>query len=135
MCTVRRHSATWTDASGFVEALKFAFAARTSFGDPAFVDNAHRWREIAEKSYARQLLGRISDNRTHAVDSYNPEFATREVHGTTHISAVDSRGGAASLSTTVNLIFGSRVLCPETGVIFKCVASDRSNAADGAAMS
>lgn len=49
---------------------------------------------------------------------YQPEFAHRDDHGTTHLSVVDSAGSAVALTTTVNLIFGSRVMDPKTGIIF-----------------
>jgi gamma-glutamyltranspeptidase/glutathione hydrolase/leukotriene-C4 hydrolase len=49
---------------------------------------------------------------------YNPEFAHHDDHGTTHLSVVDSEGSAVSLTTTVNLIFGSRVMDKYTGIIF-----------------
>ena len=49
---------------------------------------------------------------------YEPEFAHRDDHGTTHLSVVDSAGSAVALTTTVNLIFGSRVMDSKTGIIF-----------------
>jgi gamma-glutamyltranspeptidase/glutathione hydrolase/leukotriene-C4 hydrolase len=39
-------------------------------------------------------------------------------HGTTHLSVLDRWGGAASVTSTVNLIWGSHVMDNETGVIF-----------------
>ena len=57
-------------------------------------------------------------DRTHHLPYYLPEFAHHDDHGTTHLSVVDSNGSACSLTTTVNLIFGSRVMDPKTGIIF-----------------
>jgi gamma-glutamyltranspeptidase / glutathione hydrolase len=37
--------------------------------------------------------------------------------GTSHVSAADRSGLAISLTTTVNLLFGSQVMVPETGII------------------
>lgn len=37
--------------------------------------------------------------------------------GTSHIVAADDSGLAISLTTTVNLIFGSRIMVPETGIV------------------
>ena len=38
-------------------------------------------------------------------------------HGTSHVAIADASGLAFSLTTTINLFFGSRVMVPETGVI------------------
>jgi len=37
--------------------------------------------------------------------------------GTSHLAAADHTGLAISVITTVNLLFGSRVMVPETGII------------------
>lgn len=37
--------------------------------------------------------------------------------GTSHIAAVDHTGLAISEITTINLLFGSKVMVPETGII------------------
>ena len=67
---------------------------------------------------AAELKGRITDDRTHNVSYYNPEkLAVPETHGTSQISVIDSEGMAISLTSTVNLIFGNKVMVPETGVI------------------
>ena len=38
-------------------------------------------------------------------------------HGTSHVVTADSSGMATSLTTTVNLFFGSGIMVPETGVV------------------
>lgn len=61
---------------------------------------------------------KISDNYTLNVSDYNPHgFESPETHGTSHIVAADRSGLAISLTSTINLIFGSRVMVPETGII------------------
>jgi gamma-glutamyltranspeptidase/glutathione hydrolase len=37
--------------------------------------------------------------------------------GTSHIVAADHTGLAISLTTTINLLFGSQLMVPETGII------------------
>lgn len=37
--------------------------------------------------------------------------------GTSHIAAIDHSGLAISAITTINLLFGSKVMVPETGII------------------
>ncbi|GAA5937568.1 hypothetical protein JCM10213_008396 [Rhodosporidiobolus nylandii] len=102
----------------FIEALKFAFAARTEVGDPDFIpENKDKLAEIPTRKYANEVRRNITDDRTHPLAYYHPRFDIHENHGTTHMSAMDRWGGAVSLTTTVNLIFGSRVMDQETGVI------------------
>jgi gamma-glutamyltranspeptidase/glutathione hydrolase/leukotriene-C4 hydrolase len=59
----------------------------------------------------------ILQDRTHPPEYYNPEFDVKIDHGTSHTSVVDKDGMAVALTTTVNLVFGSMVLDPETGII------------------
>ncbi|BGP09746.1 hypothetical protein JCM10049v2_005619 [Rhodotorula toruloides] len=101
----------------FIEAMKFAFAARTNVGDPPFVDNAAKLAEIPTRKYADAVRGNITDDRTHKLSYYEPRFDIKEDHGTTHLSVIDQWGGAVALTTTVNLIFGSRLMDKETGII------------------
>jgi len=56
-------------------------------------------------------------DRTHKLDYYHPRFDVQEDHGTTHLSVVDQYGSAVSLTSTVNLLFGSRVMDKDTGII------------------
>lgn len=52
------------------------------------------------------------------VSYYNPRgLEILETHGTSHIVAADEDGMAITLTTTVNLLFGSLLVVPETGVI------------------
>lgn len=44
-------------------------------------------------------------------------YDIKEDHGTTHLSVIDKFGSAISVTSTVNLIFGSRVMDEETGII------------------
>ncbi|SCV69782.1 BQ2448_1176 [Microbotryum intermedium] len=101
----------------FVEALKFAFGARTEVGDPAYIKNSHRLSEIPTREYADRVRANITDERTHTLEYYHPHFDIKEDHGTTHLSTVDRWGSSVSLTSTVNLIFGSRVMDKKTGVI------------------
>jgi gamma-glutamyltranspeptidase/glutathione hydrolase/leukotriene-C4 hydrolase len=94
-----------------------AFAHRTEFGDPAYVNNSAKWSEVTQKWFGRETLKRITDNSTHPLPYYQAKFDLHDDHGTTHLSVVDVHGTAVSLTTTVNLIWGSRVMDPETGII------------------
>jgi len=56
-------------------------------------------------------------NQTHTVEYYGAKFDIHEDRGTAHLNVVDSQGQAVSLTTTINFIFGSRVMDISTGVI------------------
>jgi gamma-glutamyltranspeptidase / glutathione hydrolase len=67
---------------------------------------------------AAKIKSRISDDKTHNVTFYDPEHIDiPETHGTSQMSVIDGDGMAISLTSTVNLIFGNKVMVPETGVI------------------
>lgn len=57
---------------------------------------------------------KIQDNEVEAVTYYNPSnyYPTAE-GGTSHMAVVDKDGMAISLTTTVNLIWGSQVMTGE----------------------
>ncbi|KAJ7178528.1 gamma-glutamyltranspeptidase [Mycena crocata] len=109
-----------------VEVLKFGFAARTKICDPAFNNNTKRIDEISTKAFADLVAANITDNETHPPQYYNPEYDIKTDHGTSHTSVVDKNGMAVSLTSTVNFIFGSQVLDPETGVILNDEMDDFS---------
>ncbi|VDB95949.1 unnamed protein product [Peniophora sp. CBMAI 1063] len=109
-----------------VEAMKFGFAARTKICDPVFSDDASRIKEIPHKDFGEQIFARMTDDRTHEPAYYKPIFDVPEDHGTSHTSVVDKDGMAASITTTVNLVFGSQVLDPVTGIIMNDEMDDFS---------
>lgn len=103
----------------FVEAMKFAYGARAELGDPAFLGNMTEYqsRMISDET-AQRTRGRILDNQTQPVDAYNPQalYAT-ESHGTSHIVASDASGLTVTSTTTINLLFGAKIMTPDTGII------------------
>lgn len=101
-----------------------AFAHRTEFGDPAFVKNKEGWEQVVTKQFAQQTYQRITDNATHHLPYYQAKFDIVQDHGTTHLSVVDSDGMAVSLTSTINLIFGSQVMDVDTGVIMNDELND-----------
>ncbi|KAF8798738.1 gamma-glutamyltranspeptidase [Phlegmacium glaucopus] len=109
-----------------VEALKFGFAARTRVCDPRYNNSSVRIGEISTKAYAKKIFQNITDDRTHPSEYYNPEHEVSIDHGTAHTSVVDKNGMAVALTSTVNLVFGSQVLDPETGIIFNDEMDDFS---------
>ncbi|KAL8688884.1 MAG: hypothetical protein Q9218_005314 [Villophora microphyllina] len=115
-------------AHRLVEAMRFGYGKRASFGDPDYVGTFNDPEsEILNDSYAASIRGKIKDDRTQKVSAYDPEgFELRNSHGTSQISAIDASGLAVSLTTTVNLFFGSHIMVPESGVILNNQMNDFS---------
>ncbi|KAG5638640.1 hypothetical protein H0H81_011359 [Sphagnurus paluster] len=109
-----------------VETLKFGFASRTKICDPDFNNNTERIAQISTKDFADSILKNITDDRTHPPEYYNPEFDVKTDHGTSHTSVVDKNGMAVAITSTVNLVFGSQVLDPETGILLNDEMDDFS---------
>lgn len=110
------------------ESMRWAYGERTNLGDPSFVSNvtAYQAQMIAPATGAT-IRSKISKSRTYNVSYYDPagiqELATP---GTSAVMSADQQGMAISLTTTINLLFGSQVLVPETGVIMNDEMNDFS---------
>ncbi|OAV94013.1 gamma-glutamyltransferase [Puccinia triticina 1-1 BBBD Race 1] len=131
------HSRTPLAEHRFIESLKYAFSARTELGDPKFMNSSElaRLDLIQSKSYGLKTSLKINDTRTYDYSHYKPKYDIVEDHGTTHLSVVDRFGSAVSLTSTVNLNFGSNVMDPINGVVLNDENDDfsikgRSNAFD-----
>ncbi|KAI9361843.1 gamma-glutamyltransferase [Pilaira anomala] len=110
-----------------IEALKFGYAARSELGDPSFLDNNDRLAEIITKKWADRIRRNITDDTTHPPTYYNSKFENNVPHGTMHLSVLDKDGGAVSFTSTLNLLFGSHVMDPVTGIILNCQQEDFSS--------
>ena len=82
-----------------------AAAARTELGDP---------------------FDSIADRPSRIAEHYNPKYDLPRNHGTTHISVIDNDGMTVSLTSTVNLIWGSQLHDPTTGIILNDEMDDFS---------
>ncbi|EFX06662.1 gamma-glutamyltranspeptidase [Grosmannia clavigera kw1407] len=103
----------------FDEALRFGYGARTHLGDPAYVAGAAAYEAaMLTAAHAATTRRQIRDDRTLPVAAYNPagSFASPS-HGTSHVSTADRSGLAVSSTTTINTIFGSRLMDAASGVI------------------
>ncbi|KAL7623705.1 hypothetical protein AAE478_005257 [Parahypoxylon ruwenzoriense] len=112
----------------FDEAMRFAYGAHQALGDPAFVPDASALEaDILDPAHAESVRRRILDDATQPVENYDPRRVyAPEHHGTSHVSAADASGMAVSSTTTVNLLFGSLLLVPETGVVLNDEMNDFS---------
>lgn len=101
------------------EAMRFAYGERSNLGDPLFLDGINKYQEqMISEMTAKEVRAKISDTRTFDVSYYDPKgLESLETPGTSHIVTADHTGLSITLTTTVNLLFGSQLVVPETGVI------------------
>ncbi|KAJ9626468.1 hypothetical protein H2203_004100 [Taxawa tesnikishii (nom. ined.)] len=110
------------------EAIRFGYGQRTELGDPLFVEGMDEYQnEMLNASTAAFIRSRISDLHTLNVSAYDPTgLEILETPGTSHVVTADASGMAVSMTTTINLLFGSQVLVPETGIIMNNEMNDFS---------
>jgi gamma-glutamyltranspeptidase/glutathione hydrolase len=98
-----------------IETLKLMFAERERhFGDPAFVDVPVE--RLLDKGYATARAQLIDTRR--AASFVAGEALIPEDRGhTTHVTVMDASGATVSMTQTINLAFGSRVVVPGTGML------------------
>lgn len=108
--------------------VRFAYGMRSHLGDPSFVDGLPEYLDnMVTEATAAEARSKISDLHTLNVSAYDPEgLESLETPGTSHVVAADASGMAVSLTTTVNLLFGSQLMIPETGVIMNNEMNDFS---------
>ncbi|KAK1143611.1 hypothetical protein N8T08_006221 [Aspergillus melleus] len=110
------------------EAMRFGYGLRTNLGDPLFLDGLDEYqKDMLKQSTIDEIRHKLSDLRTQNVSVYDPQgYESLETPGTSHIATADHSGLAISTITTINLLFGSRVMVPETGVIMNNEMDDFS---------
>ncbi|KAF2474743.1 gamma-glutamyltranspeptidase-like protein [Lindgomyces ingoldianus] len=110
------------------EAIRFAYGERSNLGDPLFLSGIDKYQdEMISATTAAEIRSKISDTETYEVSYYNPTgLESLDTPGTSHVVTADHTGMAISLTTTVNLLFGSKLVVPETGVIMNNEMNDFS---------
>lgn len=97
-----------------IEVFKIISIDRNKFGDPDFIND---WKKLVSilisdlnitKYFNEFNMKSIIDNKVYY----------KEDHGTTHLNVIDKDGMIVSLTSTINLEFGSKLLDPETGILF-----------------
>lgn len=112
----------------FDEAMRWSYGMRTLLGDPSFVANMSTYQaNMLSAATAAEVRSKISDTASYNISYYNPSnIEVLTDGGTSHIVAADRSGLSVSITTTINTIFGSRVMVPETGVILNNEMNDFS---------
>lgn len=94
-----------------IESTKFAYGQRATLGDPAFTSNVTSLeQQYITEEVAALARAKISDKQTFESAYYTPSgYIPTQEFGTSYLATVDGNGMAVSLTTTVNLYWGSRV--------------------------
>lgn len=101
------------------EGIRFAYGQRTLLGDATFLPNITKYQQnmVSEKT-AREIRGKIQKHQTLNVSDYNPSmYDILTDDGTSAQVASDRTGLTIALTSTINTLFGSHLMVPETGVI------------------
>ena len=96
------------------EAMRHAYLDRNTYlGDPAFVANPID--RLLSKDYAARIRATIPADKATASKDLAPGVAPHEKVETTHYSVVDQAGNAASVTYTINGLFGAVVIPGHAG--------------------
>ncbi|KAI9644411.1 hypothetical protein NHQ30_007768 [Ciborinia camelliae] len=110
------------------EGMRFAYGQRTLLGDPSFLPNLTSYQEkMVSESTAKEIRSQIQEFRTLNVSAYNPAmYDILSDDGTSATVAADKSGLTIAMTSTINTLFGSRLMVPETGVIMNNEMNDFS---------
>lgn len=109
-----------------IEAFKWAASARSHLGTVNLTRFDHLKKLFLSKAWVEKLETLHSESQTFSWQHYHPQYAIDQRHGTAHFLVVDTWGNAVSMTTTVNLLFGSLVYEPTTGVVLNDQMDDFS---------
>ncbi|WP_132986396.1 gamma-glutamyltransferase [Luteimonas terricola] len=99
-----------------VESMRRAYRDRTFYlGDPDFVQVPQRLLSSAD--YAAGLRATIHPDRATPSDLLSGAPTPLEDEETTHFSIIDAEGNRVGATQTVNLLYGSGLVAPGTGVL------------------
>ncbi|MGV8942058.1 MAG: gamma-glutamyltransferase [Lysobacter sp.] len=99
-----------------VEAMRRAYRDRTIYlGDPDFVEMPIAL--LTDPDYAAGLRATIHPDKATPSDLLSGQPAPMEDDETTHFSIIDTEGNIVSATQTVNLLYGSGMIAPGTGVL------------------
>ncbi len=98
------------------EAMRRAYRDRTFFlGDPDFVEIPQN--VLTSRDYAQGLRATIHPDKATPSDLLSSKPTPLEDDETTHFSIIDAEGNRVGGTQTVNLLYGSGLIPPGTGVL------------------
>ena len=99
-----------------IESMRRAFRDRTFYlGDPDFVHVPVG--VLTSRDYAAGLRATVNPQKATPSDVFSGLPTPLEDEETTHFSIIDAEGNRAAVTQTVNLLFGSGLVPPGTGVL------------------
>ncbi|KAK9444706.1 Gamma-glutamyltranspeptidase [Metarhizium brunneum] len=108
-----------------IEAIKWGYGQRKGLGDPGFVALDEYTKNMISENTGDWIRSKISNYQTFDDDYYDVDGTELlKTPGTSHIVTADASGLSVSMTTTINLYFGSQVMVPETGVIMNNQMND-----------
>lgn len=101
------------------EGMRFAYGQRTLLGDPTFLPNLTQYQlNMYSEATAEKIRSKIEADHTLNVTEYNPSgFGILTDDGTSAAVTSDKSGLTIAITSTINTLFGSQLMVPETGVI------------------
>ncbi|XP_035511158.1 glutathione hydrolase 5 proenzyme-like [Morone saxatilis] len=105
----------------YIETLKFANGLKKDIRDPKFMstERLQRAKTFTTDSFADDIRSFIGDESQYY---HKPPYM--DSVGTSHVSVVTKDGSAVSVTSSINYVFGSRILSPSTGVILNNQLAD-----------
>ncbi|KAM0681193.1 hypothetical protein GINT2_000387 [Glugoides intestinalis] len=102
-----------------IETLKFIFADRGKFGDPEFLDD---WEDMVSNVVSTiessKATKKLDYAKTLSINDYKCASFFKDDNGTTHLNVIDEDEMVVSLTSTINLEFGAKLMDPVTGILF-----------------
>lgn len=102
-----------------IEVLKHISEDRGRFGDPDFQPG---WEKkvsaLISDAKATKIFKKFNIESASKPEKYRKNPFYKEDNGTSHLNIIDADEMLVSITTTVNLEFGAKILDPVTGIIF-----------------